>query len=117
MYRMKRVYAPPASEDGFRVLTDRLWPRGLSKEAAAVDLWLKDIAPSTELRTWFKHEAPRWPEFQTRYREELQTSERQSALDQLRKLEQKRGTVTLLFAVRDEVRNHTHVLLEVLGAS
>ncbi len=114
MFRMKRVYAPQAPKDGYRVLTDRLWPRGLSKEAAAVDLWLKDIAPSTELRTWFKHQAPRWPEFQARYRTELETGERQTALEQLRQLEREKGTVTLLFAVRDEVQNHTQVLLEVL---
>ena len=115
LFRTKRVYAPPSDEDGYRVLTDRLWPRGLTKEAAAVDLWLKEIAPSTELRNWFKHEAPLWPEFQVRYRLELQTSERQSALQRLRQLEQEKGTVTLLFATREETRNHTHVLLARLA--
>lgn len=117
MFRAKRVYAPPVLEDGCRVLTDRLWPRGLSKDAAAIDLWLKEIAPSTELRTWFKHEAPRWPEFQARYRKELQSPERQAALQKLHELEQEAGTVTLLFAVRNEVQNHTQVLLEVLSES
>lgn len=111
LFRTKRVYAPPSDEDGYRVLTDRLWPRGLTKEAAAVDLWLKDVAPSTELRNWFKHEATLWPEFQARYREELKTSERQSALERLRQLEQETGTVTLLFATKEETCNHTHVLL------
>ncbi len=115
MFRMKRVYAMPASEDGFRVLTDRLWPRGLKKEAAAVDLWLKEVAPSTELRNWFKHEAPRWPEFQIRYRQELAMPERQSALQRLRELEREHGTVTLLFAVREEVQNHTQVLMAELN--
>ena len=114
MFRAKRVYAPAAPEDGFRVLTDRLWPRGLTKEAAAVDLWLKDVAPSTELRNWFKHEAPLWPEFQARYRLELQTPGRQAALAELHRLEEEHGTVTLLFAVREEVQNHTQVLMEVL---
>ena len=114
MFRIKRVYAPAAPEDGFRVLTDRLWPRGLAKEAAAVDLWLKDVAPSTELRKWFKHEAPLWPEFQVRYRLELQTPERQAALAELRRLEREHGTVTLLFAVREEVQNHTQVLMAEL---
>ena len=115
MFRVKRVYTPPAQEDGYRVLTDRLWPRGLTKEAAAVDLWLKEIAPSTELRNWFKHEAPLWPEFQVRYRLELQTPERQSALQRLRLLEQEKGTVTLLFATKEETCNHTHVLLAWLA--
>ena len=114
MFMAKRVYAPAAPEDGFRVLTDRLWPRGLTKEAAAVDLWLKEIAPSTELRNWFKHEAPLWPEFQVRYRLELQTPERQAALAELLRLEQEHGTVTLLFAVREEVQNHTQVLMAEL---
>lgn len=114
MFRMKRVYTPPSAEDGYRVLTDRLWPRGVSKQAAAVDLWLKEIAPSTELRKWFNHEAPRWPEFVMRYRLELQTPERQAALTELRRLEREKGTVTLLFAVRDEAQNHAQLLLEVL---
>ena len=114
MFRTKRVYASAAPEDGFRVLTDRLWPRGLTKKAAAVDLWLKEVAPSTELRNWFKHEAPLWPEFQVRYRLELQTPERQAALAELHRLEQEHGTVTLLFAVREEVQNHTQVLMAAL---
>lgn len=115
LFRTKRVYAPPSDEDGYRVLTDRLWPRGLTKEAAAVDLWLKDVAPSTELRNWFKHEATLWPEFQIRYRQELTMPERQSALLRLRELEKEHGTVTLLFAVREEVRNHTQVLMAELN--
>ena len=115
MFRIKRIYAPAASEDGYRVLTDRLWPRGLTKEAAAVDLWLKAVAPSTELRNWFKHETPLWPEFQVRYRLELKTAERRAALAELCRLEKEHGTVTLLFAVRDEERNHTQVLMKALN--
>ena len=69
--RIKRIYDSPATSDGFRVLVDRLWPRGVSKEKAAVDLWLKDIAPSTELRKWFAHDPEKWPEFQKRYLREL----------------------------------------------
>ena len=115
MFRIKRVYAPPAPEDGFRVLTDRLWPRGLTKDAAAVDLWLKAVAPSNELRSWFKHQAPLWPEFEARYREELDMPERQAALAELRELERQKSTVTLLFAAKEESLNHTHVLLARLS--
>jgi len=71
MIQIKRVYEAPASTDGFRVLVDRLWPRGLTKAKAAVDLWLKDVAPSTELRKWFRHEPAKWKEFQARYKKEL----------------------------------------------
>ena len=72
MIRLKRAYVPPSRKDGFRVLVERLWPRGVSKEAAAIDLWLKEAAPSTELRRWFGHDPHRWPQFRRRYRDELQ---------------------------------------------
>lgn len=115
MVRIKRVYAPPAPEDGYRVLVDRLWPRGLAKEAAAVDLWLKEIAPSTELRQWFGHDPGRWPDFTRRYREELKTPERAAALDGLRRLGREQEVVTLLFGAREETLTHAVLLRELLG--
>jgi uncharacterized protein YeaO (DUF488 family) len=115
MFQIKRAYEPPASEDGFRVLVDRLWPRGLSKEAAATDEWLKDIAPSAELRRWFGHDPKRWAEFKARYREELTSAKRSAALERLRDAARTRGAVTLLFVARDPTHNHANVLLEVLN--
>jgi uncharacterized protein YeaO (DUF488 family) len=115
MLRIKRAYEPPASEDGLRVLVDRLWPRGLSKEAAAIDEWLKDIAPSAELRRWFGHDPERWAEFNARYRRELSSAQRSAALERLRDAARTRGSVTLLFAARDTTHNHASVLLEVLN--
>ncbi len=115
MVRIKRVYAPPASEDGYRVLIDRLWPRGLAKEAAAVDLWLKEIAPSTELRKWFGHDAERWTEFAQRYREELKDPERAAALERLRAIVRDRRCVTLLFGAREETLTHATLLRDLLS--
>jgi uncharacterized protein YeaO (DUF488 family) len=115
VFRIKRAYEPPAPEDGFRVLVDRLWPRGLSREAAAIDLWLKEIAPSAELRQWFGHDPERWPEFWVRYRLELRTAERSAALERLRAAEREKGTVTLLFGAREATHNHAAALLELLN--
>ena len=115
MFRIKRAYAPPLPEDGTRVLVDRLWPRGLSKDAAAVDLWLKDIAPSKELRQWFGHDPARWEAFTTKYLKELKASERAAALAQLRALERDQGTVTLLFGAREETYNHAALLHGLLS--
>jgi len=110
--RLKRVYLPPSSADGTRVLVERLWPRGLKKEQAAIDLWLKEIAPSTELRKWYAHTEARWPEFQQRYREEL--AQRSQSLIVLQRLVA-RGTVTLVFAARDEQHNSAVVLKTFLN--
>ena len=111
---LKRVYAPGSQGDGRRVLVERLWPRGLRKEAARVDLWLKEVAPSNALRRWF-HEAPaaRWPAFRDRYREELRGGAVAAPLAELRGLAE-RGPVTLLFAARDEAHNSAVVLKAVL---
>jgi uncharacterized protein YeaO (DUF488 family) len=111
---LKRVYAPASPGDGRRVLVERLWPRGLRKQEAGVDLWLKEVAPSHALRRWF-HEAPeaRWPGFRDRYREELRGGAAAAALAELRGLA-RRGPVTLLFAARDEARNSAAVLKAVL---
>ncbi|HEY6006790.1 MAG TPA: DUF488 domain-containing protein [Geobacteraceae bacterium] len=112
MLRAKRIYEPPAPEDGRRVLVDRLWPRGVSKDAARVDEWLKEIAPSDDLRTWFGHDPAKWEEFRVRYREELRSHA--EVLERLRR-EAKQETVTLLFAAKDEAHNNAVVLKEVLA--
>lgn len=113
--RLKRAYEPAAADDGTRILVDRLWPRGVSKDEAAVDLWLKDLAPSTELRTWFSHDPARWTAFQHRYAAEVR--EHPEALDQLRDLARK-GAVTLVYSARDETHNDAVVLRNlVLGRS
>ena len=113
-FRTKRVYLPPEAGDGQRVLVDRLWPRGLSKDAARVDLWLKDIAPSTELRRWFDHDPERWEAFQTRYGEELESPERVEAFRTLREAGAGQAGVTLLFGARDEQHNHAVMLCRLL---
>jgi uncharacterized protein YeaO (DUF488 family) len=105
--RVKRIYEAPSRDDGERVLVDRVWPRGVSKEEADLALWLKDIAPSTALRKWFGHDPARWDEFQKRYREELDAD--QSAVDQLRGL-LKKGRVTLLYGARDTEHNQAVAL-------
>lgn len=110
--KLKRVYEEPATGDGYRVLVDRLWPRGRSKEEAAVDLWMRDIAPSAELRKWYGHEVAKWPEFRRRYEEEL--AEREDLVGELRELERREGTVTLLFGAKDEEHNQAVVLGEIL---
>jgi uncharacterized protein YeaO (DUF488 family) len=109
--RLKRVYEPAASDDGMRVLVDRLWPRGLTKEKAAIDQWMKDVAPSSDLRKWFGHDSDRWMEFKRRYKAELR--QRRDLLNELRKLT-RQHTVTLLFGARDEEHNDAVVLREVL---
>jgi uncharacterized protein YeaO (DUF488 family) len=102
MFKLKRAYEAPSSEDGFRVLVERLWPRGISKERAHLDLWLKDVAPSTELRKWFNHDPARWEEFQKRYAAELE--EHEDAVPLL-KQKAREGTVTLVYAAHDEEHN------------
>lgn len=110
---LKRVYDEPAASDGTRVLVDRLWPRGLSKERAHVDVWLKEVAPSDELRKWFAHDPAKFAEFRRRYHEELQTGEGQAALEKLRALK-KQGSVTLLFSAHDSQHNNAIVLHDLL---
>ena len=105
--RMKRAYDPPAASDGYRVLVDRLWPRGLTKAAARIDLWLKEVAPSTTLRKWYNHDPARWTEFGERYAAELR--EHQAAVTQLATLA-RTGVVTLVYASKDTEHCHPHVL-------
>ena len=111
MIRIKRIYEPPAPEDGTRILVDRLWPRGMARAEARLDEWLKEIAPSDGLRQWFGHDPGRWEEFRERYRRELAGNG--ESLARLKALAAT-GTVTLLFAARDEEHNNATVLKELI---
>jgi uncharacterized protein YeaO (DUF488 family) len=110
--KIKRVYEPPEKDDGTRILVDRLWPRGLTKEKAAVDLWLKDLAPSTELRKWFAHDPAKWAEFKRRYHDEISRNTEQLAL---LKNQREKGQVTLLYGAKDKEHNEAIVLQEILN--
>jgi uncharacterized protein YeaO (DUF488 family) len=110
--RLKRAYLPPSPEDGTRILIDRLWPRGLRKSEAAIDRWLKDVAPSTELRRWFGHDPNKWEEFRRKYVAEL--SGRAELMDELREVARK-GPLTLVYAARDELHNEAIVLRDLLA--
>lgn len=107
--KIKRIYEKPRQDDGRRILVDRVWPRGVKKEQAHIDLWLKDIAPSTELRKWFGHDPDKWLEFRKRYRAELRRN--RAAVRQL-KQELDKGPVTLVYSARDEAHNQAVVLRE-----
>jgi uncharacterized protein YeaO (DUF488 family) len=109
--QLKRAYAPPSQEDGARVLVDRLWPRGLRKSEAAIDRWVKDVAPSTELRRWFGHDPSRWVEFRQRYKAEL--AHKTELLGELRAIA-RNNTLTLVFAARDELHNEAIVFRDIL---
>ena len=108
---VKRIYDPPSENDGYRVLVDRIWPRGLRKDEAKIDLWLKDIAPSTALRQWFNHDPSKWREFRTRYFRELKQHE-----DQVNRLKDlsKTKRLTLLYAAKDTENNNAAALKEYL---
>jgi uncharacterized protein YeaO (DUF488 family) len=110
--RLKRAYEPAVPDDGVRVLVDRLWPRGLSRDKAGIDLWLKDAAPSAALRRWFGHESARWAEFKRRYRQEL--DQNPVAVARLKRIADENACVTLLFAARDFDHNNAIVLSEML---
>lgn len=110
---LKRIYAPASKADGARILVDRLWPRGISKIEAALDAWLKEIAPSTALREWFHHEAPRWEEFRKRYLAELDVAPAAEAVSELRGW-MKKGRVTLLYAAKDADHNNAVALRDYL---
>jgi len=112
---VKRIYEPPARDDGTRVLVDRLWPRGLSKNQAAIDYWFRDLAPSDALRKWFHSESRDWAGFRKQYLKELAQSEAGTALAELYRLAGKRGRLTLLFASKNEVQNNATVLKDLLS--
>jgi uncharacterized protein YeaO (DUF488 family) len=109
---LKRIYEPPSPTDGRRILVDRLWPRGVSKAKAHIDVWMKDVAPSTELRRWFDHRPERWPEFRRRYVDELKSNPELRTLRDMAAAE----PVTLLYAARDTTHNEAVVLAEQLSA-
>jgi uncharacterized protein YeaO (DUF488 family) len=111
MIQLKRVYERPSRKEGVRILVDRLWPRGLTKERAAVNLWLKDVAPSGELRKWFGHDPAKWKEFQVRYRMELR--QKKDSLKLLKEKSEDR-TVTLVYAARDEQHDEAVVLRKIV---
>ena len=108
VFQIKRIYLPAQASDGYRVLVDRLWPRGVSRQRAHLDLWLKEIGPSDALRKWFGHEPERWPEFERRYRKELRA--KPELVREIRQLQKEHGKVTLLFSARDEERNQAVAL-------
>ena len=110
---LKRVYDEPAASDGTRVLVERLWPRGISKERAHIDLWLKDVAPSAELRQWFHHDPQKFPAFRRRYEAELKSEAAQQALTKLRDIA-KQGQLTLVFAAHDAAYSNAVVLRDLL---
>lgn len=111
MIKLKRAYDEPSRDDGSRILVERLWPRGLTKERAAVDLWLKDVAPSPELRKWFGHDPARWEQFQKRYWKELEG--KQDAVELLKQKDEQ-GTVSLIYAAHDEEHNGALALKQFL---
>ncbi|HKF25653.1 MAG TPA: DUF488 family protein [Candidatus Acidoferrum sp.] len=114
MVRIARIYEAPTQQDGWRVLVDRLWPRGVKKEKARLDEWMKEVAPSDDLRKWFAHKAERWAEFERRYRAELGT--KKELIKILAAMEKKHGTITLLFGAKDSEHNQAVVLRNVLKA-
>lgn len=113
MISVKRIYEPKSPSDGYRVLVDRLWPRGISKEAAAFDSWMKDIGPSNELRQWFGHDPAKWSDFRKKYRQELKS--KQAMLEELKGLAKKHDTLTLVYGAKDEKHNQAVVIAELLA--
>ena len=111
--QLKRIYEAGSKEDGYRILVDRLWPRGFTKEKAALDLWLKEIAPSNELRKWFGHDPDKWKDFQKKYQQELKQNK--EAVDILKDYIQK-GNVTLLYAAKDEEHNEAQVIKDFISS-
>jgi uncharacterized protein YeaO (DUF488 family) len=111
MIKVKRIYDQPTKEDGFRILVDRLWPRGVSKENAKINLWLKEIAPSDDLRTWFSHDPKKWEEFKEKYETELK--DKQELIQKIKQEEKENETVTLLYSAKDQEHNQA-VALSIL---
>ncbi|HLQ74304.1 MAG TPA: DUF488 family protein [Bacillota bacterium] len=112
--KLKRIYEDVNENDGVRVLVDRLWPRGVSKEKASLDEWFKEIGPSTELRQWFNHEDDKFSAFTKKYRKELQSGEQKAAYDRLKEIQKNNDTVTLLFSAKNETHNQAVVLKDML---
>ena len=113
MIKTKRIYESPFDSDGYRILVDRLWPRGVSKQRAKLDLWLKEVSPSDKLRKWYLHDPGKWYEFQKKYETELKN--KSDLLDKIKKIEKEQNTITLLYAAKNEKLNHTVVLQNFLS--
>ncbi|NHI03131.1 putative uroporphyrin-III c-methyltransferase [Candidatus Nitrosotalea sp. TS] len=112
MIKIKRVYEVSSEEDGFRILIDRLWPRGLSKESAKIDAWLKDIAPSDDLRKWFSHDPKKWTDFKKKYREELKR--KRDTVSMIRSLEKEKKIITFLYSAKNKEYNNAVFLQEYM---
>jgi uncharacterized protein YeaO (DUF488 family) len=112
MIKIKRAYEKPSKEDGYRILVDRLWSRGVSKNNARIDLWLKEISPSNELRKWFSHDLEKWNEFKKRYHIELKN--KKDMLQEIKKIEKENTTITLVYAAKDDKHNNAVFLLDEL---
>lgn len=112
MIKIKRAYESFSDQDGFRILVDRLWPRGLSKESARIDMWLKEIAPSDALRKWFSHDPKKWQDFKSRYQKEL--NGKKDAISKLRAIEKEKKKITLLYAAKDTEHNNAVFLQEYM---
>ncbi len=112
MIKIKRIYKSADESDGYRILVDRLWPRGVSKEKAKLDLWMKEIAPSNDLRKWFNHDPTRWEGFKNKYNEELK--DKKGLLNQIKDLENDKSTITLVYAAKNEENNNAIVLMNTL---
>jgi len=112
MIKIKRIYEEASTEDGFRILVDKLWPRGMSKDKAKVDLWLKEVAPSDDLRKWFSHDPQKWQEFKKRYGKELK--DKQDLLRIIKQADEENGTVTILYSAKDEEHNQAVALAAFL---
>jgi uncharacterized protein YeaO (DUF488 family) len=112
MIKLKRVYDEPSINDGYRILVDRLWPRGLKKEQACIDLWLKDVAPSAELRAWFSHDPTKWEEFKKRYRKELK--EKTEQIRQIKHLASEKHVITFVYAAHNKEHNNAVSLQEII---
>lgn len=108
MIQIKRVYQPYSTSDGYRILVDRLWPRGVSKEKAHVDIWFKEIAPSNELRTWFGHDPKKWGEFEKRYKEELK--DKKDLVERIKQFEKEHKQITLVYGAKDTDHNQAVVI-------
>ncbi|MCC6198724.1 DUF488 domain-containing protein [Candidatus Nomurabacteria bacterium] len=112
MIKIKRIYEKVEKSDGYRVLVDRLWPRGVSKEKVNLDLWLKDIAPSTELRKWFEHDSKKWLRFQKKYTAEIAVNK--EVFVELKKVVKENKNITLLYAAKDEIHNEAVIIRDLL---
>lgn len=112
MIKIKRAYEPSSEDDGFRILVDRLWPRGVSKDKAHLDLWMKEVAPSDDLRKWFSHDSKRWNEFENKYNEELE--DKNKFIKKIKDIEKDKGKVTLIYSAKDKEHNNAVVLENIL---